>query len=253
MKKTVLVLVSLIALSLGACGQIQLPIFTPTPVTGPTGNATGTADSLFQTAVAETLTAFPSGAATETATLVPSAVPSSTDSPTPPSSPVIATTDTATPVPSAVPAITDTFAAAQASTPVDGTSSAATATGNVPTATAIPANVTLTAPPAAGQVTASATLGIRTYGTLPPAVPFSQITLINKANAEAYISLQVTMPDGTYSIIEYPVEGRIKIQAPIGSYLYVTWVGGRKMVGEFRLKHNDDLSITLYRDRVVIQ
>jgi len=61
------------------------------------------------------------------------------------------------------------------------------------------------------------------------------------------------MPDGKYSILEYPVEGRITIKAPVGSYLYVTWVGGRKMVGEFRLKHNDDLTITLYRDRVVIQ
>ena len=35
--------------------------------------------------------------------------------------------------------------------------------------------------------------------------------------------------------------------------LYVTWVGGRKMVGEFRLHHHDDLTITLFRDRVVVQ
>jgi hypothetical protein len=84
-------------------------------------------------------------------------------------------------------------------------------------------------------------------------VPFSQVTLINKANAEAYISLQVTMPDGEYSIIEYPVEGSVKIQAPVGHYLYVTWVGGRKMVGEFRLHQDDDISITLYRDRVTIK
>jgi hypothetical protein len=104
-----------------------------------------------------------------------------------------------------------------------------------------------------GQATASPTLGIRTYGTLPPEVPYSNITLVNKAKAEAYISLQVTMPDGKYSIIEYPVEGRVKIQAPVGSYLYVTWVGGRKMVGEFRLRNNDDLTITLYKDRVTIQ
>jgi hypothetical protein len=76
------------------------------------------------------------------------------------------------------------------------------------------------------------------------------VTLVNRARTEAYISLQVTMPDGNYSIIEYPVEGRITIQAPVGSYLYVAWVGGRKMVGEFRLKHNDDMTITLYRDRV---
>jgi hypothetical protein len=131
--------------------------------------------------------------------------------------------------------------------------SAATATGAFPTATNLPPNLTFTVTLAAGQLTASPTLGIRTYGTLPPAVPFSQVTLINRANAEAYISLQVTMPDGEYSILEYPVEGRINIQAPVGSYLYVAWVGGRKMVGEFRLHQNDDMSITLYRDRVVIR
>jgi len=77
--------------------------------------------------------------------------------------------------------------------------------------------------------------------------------LVNKAKTEAYISLQVTMPDGKYSIIEYPVEGSIKIQAPVGSYLYVAWVGGRKMVGEFRLHQDDDLSIILYKDKVVIK
>jgi hypothetical protein len=89
------------------------------------------------------------------------------------------------------------------------------------------------------------------YGTLPPAVPFSHITLVNKANAEAYISLHVDL-DGSNTVIEYPVEGRIKIQAPVGFYTYVTWVGGRKMVGEFKLHGDDDLTITLFKDKVVI-
>jgi len=88
---------------------------------------------------------------------------------------------------------------------------------------------------------------------LPPAVPFSRITLVNKAKAEAYISLQVTMPDGKYSIIEYPVEGSIKIEAPVGSYVYVAWVGGRKMTGNFRLHQGDELLITLYKDRIAVK
>jgi hypothetical protein len=238
MRKTVLALVSALALLLGACGQIQLPIPLPTAGTGPTVDSAATSDALFQTAVAQTLTAqptLPAGPATETATPV--------------ASPVLSNTDTAT----AVPSTSDTPAAVPTSTPlVDQTSIAGSATSNFPTATSLPSNL-LTATLAMGQVTASPTLGIRTYGTLPPAVPFSQVTLINRANAEAYISLQVTMPDGNYSIIEYPVEGRVRIQAPVGSYLYVAWVGGRKMVGEFRLHQNDDMSITLYRDRVVVR
>jgi hypothetical protein len=228
MKNTVLVLVSMLALVLGACSQI--PIFAPTPQTGPTADSAATQDALFKTAVAQTLTAratLPSAPATNTA-----------------ASPVIAITDTATPVAaSPVPSATPTLVP-------DLTT---TATGNIATATNVLSNATPTATLVTGQLTASPTLGIRTYGTLPPAVPFSQVTLINKADAEAYISLQVTMPDGKYSIIEYPVEGRVRIQAPVGSYLYVAWVGGRKMVGEFRLKQNDDLSITLFRDKVVIK
>lgn len=223
MKKTIVVLVSIFALLFGACSQI--PGLTPTPESGPTVNP----DDLFKTAVAQTLTArptLPSGPVTDTATATVA-------------SPVVPATDTATPIlfDSGTPTATGT------PTPIlDLSATAFTATVDIATATLI-----------AGQATASPTLGIRTYGTLPPAVPYSIITLVNKAKAEAYISLQVTMPDGKYSIIEYPVEGRIKIKAPVGSYLYVTWVGGRKLVGEFRLHHNDDRTITLYRDRVEIQ
>ena len=228
MKKNVLLLGSLFVLLLGACSQ--LPGFTPTPGTGPTTNP----NDQFQTAVAQTLTArATSGAVTDTLT-----PPVNTETPSPSASPVISITDT--------PTVTATQI-------IDLSATSVTATGNIPTATGGPVNITPTATPASGQVTPIWTLAIRTYGTLPPAVPFSHVTLVNKANTEAYISLQVTMPDGEYSIIEYPVEGRVKIQAPVGSYLYVAWVGGRKMVGEFRLHNNDDLTITLYKDRVVIK
>ena len=228
MKKTVVVLGSIFAFVLGAC----IPGLTLTPGTGPTVDTAGTSDALFKTAVAQTLTArptLPSASVTETATL-------------PVESPVLPATDTQT--------ATQGF-----TTPVDLTATPATGTSEVPTATGGPANVTPagTTTLAAGQVTAIWTLAVRTYGTLPPAVPFSQVTLINKSKTEAYISLQVTMSDGKFSIIEYPVEGTIKIQAPVGSYLYVAWVGGNKMVGNFRLRHDDDLSITLFRDRVVIK
>ena len=226
MQKTVVVLSSIFALLLGACSQI--PGFTPTPGTGPTVDSAGTSDALFKTAVAQTLTAQPtvtSAPATPTAVI-----------------PVASATLVATDTPLATP----TALANLTTTPVTATSGAVTTT--VP-----PANVTATATLVTGQVTAIWTLAVRTYGTLPPAVPFSQVTLVNKAKTEAYISLQVTMPDGKYSIIEYPVEGSVKIQAPVGSYLYVAWVGGNKMVGNFRLHHNDDLSITLYKDKVVIK
>ena len=104
-----------------------------------------------------------------------------------------------------------------------------------------------------GSATTTLTPGVLTYGTLPPAVPFASLTLNNRAHTQAYISLQVVTAEGGPTIIEYPVRGKIRIQAPVGQYLYVAWVGGRKMVGEFKLHKDDDLDIFLYRDRVEIR
>jgi hypothetical protein len=189
----------------GACSQ--LPGFTPTPGTQPNIDSTATAGALFNTAVAQTLTAQP------TFTSIPA-------SPT-----------------AVIPVASATLPPTEAPTT---------------TATPLP-DVTATPTLVAGQVTPIWTLAVRTYGTLPPLVPFSHITLINKAKVEAYISLHVDIPEGGNTVIEYPVEGRIKIEAPIGVYSYVVWVGGNKMVGNFRLHNNDDLSITIYKDKVVIK
>jgi hypothetical protein len=235
------------AFLLGACQNI----FTPTAPVGPTVDSAATSDALFQTAVAQTLTAQPGQ---PTPTLV-----APFESPTMPvetPTPVVAV-DTATlpPLSPSVPP-NEVLAATLTSTPVANTSpTSATATFVIPTATPLPANAASATTLTAGELTLTAipTLTIRLYGTLPPAVPFSEITLVNKARTEAYISLQVTMPDDKYSILEYPVEGTVHVDAPVGQYLYVAWVGGRKMVGEFRLRQNDDLTINLFRDRVEIK
>ena len=209
---------------LGAC----LP-FTPTPGPGPsipTVDIVGTTQAGAQTSVAQTLTALP------TITVPPAA-----DTVTPP---VAVPSDTATTVadtPTLVPDLTTTPVTATAGTIIP----AATSTS------------TLAVPPSAATLTAIPTLTIRTYGTLPPAVPFASVTLVNRARTEAYISLQVNTVQGGPTIIEYPVEGTVRIQAPTGFYLYVAWVGGRKMVGEFRLRSTDELTITLFRDRVEIK
>jgi hypothetical protein len=230
MKKTVVVVTSMFAILLSACSQI--PGLGPAPVTGPTVDTSGT--SVFQTAVVQTLTAQPTTlppvSATDTATL-----PVMVESPTLPPA-----TDTQVVIP--------TLTFTPVSNPTSTLAAVATATSGSANAAA-----TATATLAPGQVTASPTNGILKYGTQPPAIPFNRITLSNKAKAEAYISLQVTMPDGKFSILEYPVEGTFKIEAPIGSYLYVAWVGGRKMVGTFRLNASDELLITLYKSKVVIK
>jgi hypothetical protein len=223
-RASLVVLGLILVLLSGACSQ--LPGFTPTPGTAPIENLTATSGALFNTAVVQTLTAQPSPTAT--------AVPVTNTAVVQVASPTLPATD----IPSASP----TFV-------TDLTTTPATAT---PVPTTVPGNMTPTL--VTGQVTAIWTLAVRTYGTLPPAVPFSQVTLVNKAKTEAYISLHVDMPNVSgNTVLEYPVKGTIKIDAPVGFYSYVAWVGGNKMVGNFRLQHDDDLSITLYKDKVVIK
>lgn len=101
------------------------------------------------------------------------------------------------------------------------------------------------------SVTPTPTNGILTYGTLPPAVPSNIITLWNRSKTEAYISLQ--QQDGQGAILEYPVRGRVFVDVPLGTYIYVAWVGGKKMTGSFRVGASDDITIILYKDRIVVE
>jgi len=218
MKKIALPVIA--ALILGAC----LPS-NPVPTTVPTGDLAGTADAAAKTSVAQTLTALP------TITVAP-------------------VTDTATP-PILLPSDTATIEPFTATAVPNLTTTPATATSGTPLEPAFTPTATIAVGP--GGATLTPTLGILTYGTLPPAVPYATIILVNKSKTQAYISLQVTTTQGGPTIIEYPVEGKVKIQAPTGFYLYVAWVGGRKMVGEFRLRNTDELTITLFRDKVVVQ
>lgn len=220
MKKTV-ILGLIVALALGGCVLPAIPTTNTgsTPDTGPTVDVAGTVDAILKNALAQTLTAQP------TVTSVPP-----TDTPTPVLEsfvPVTVVASTFTPT-----LVTDLATTSATATGGPGDSiSTATLAAVVP-GTSIP------------------TLTIRLWGTLPPAVPSSDIILINKSKTQAYISLQVTSPDGRYAVLEYPVVGRIEIKAPIGSYLYVAWVGGNKMVGNFKLHGNEELSITLYKDKI---
>lgn len=108
-------------------------------------------------------------------------------------------------------------------------------------------------PTSALSATPTETLHPQHYGTMPPNLPFGEITLINKSKAEVYISLQCTTKDGYVTIIEYPVGGRLEINAPAGKYVYVAWVGGNKLIGTFGLDKSQDLTLTIFKDRVEIR
>lgn len=215
MKK--ILILTLLAVLASSCSVLQ-PV--PDPSSGVDTQAT--IDAIVRTSAAQTLAAQPSPT---------TAPPTDTETPVLASSP---TTEVSTETPS--------------STPLPNlTTTPATATSG-------PENPTATlAVSTSGSPTLTPTLGILKWGTLPPAVPSAKITLLNKSRVQAYISLQNRPPDKQVAFLEYPVEKQVNVDAPLGYYLYVVWVGGRKIVGEFTLKMNDELTITIYKDRVEIK
>jgi hypothetical protein len=209
-----IVLVTLAALLIGGCG------FLPTPTVQP------------PQAIQESPTAPP----VETETALPTELSAPTTEAFFPT-PDIALNPTITAIPSDLPAD------ALMTTPVTATLEATVTVGaltNTPPPVSFPSSVTPTP-----------TNGILTYGTLPPAVPSTTVKLWNKSKAEAYISLQ--QQDGKQAIIEYPVKGQVNVDVPLGSYIYVAWVGGKKMTGSFRLGIYDSMTIFLLKGKVVIE
>jgi hypothetical protein len=90
-------------------------------------------------------------------------------------------------------------------------------------------------------------------GTMPPNLPYGQITLINRSKVEVYISMRCVTKDGYVTIIEYPVRTTVNTDAPAGQYTYVLWVGGRQILGDFGLSKSQELKITIYKDRVQVK
>jgi len=223
--KKMLIIITVMGSSLSAClpAFLQSAAASPTPVAS--GNLQATAAVLSQ----QTLEALP------TSTSLPS------------NTPVVRTaTGTLTPVTQTLNSSPDllTISATPSNTP------------GVPQALTVGA-LPFTLSPGATPNSASGNVVTETphpqhYGTLPPYLPFGKITLINKSKSEVYISLQCTTKDGYKTIIEYPVSGTVDVKAPLGKYVYVAWVGGKKIVGNFTMDDKSDLNIKIFKDHLEI-
>jgi len=219
--KKILVPILVLTVMTAACLPVAAPVDS-----APQVDANATIDSIVKTAAAQTLAAQPtSTTASVTETETPTETPPPTD---------ITVTLPVTEAPN----LTTTPATAT-SGPVGDTTITPTATGSTSTPS--------------GEITLTPTLGVLTYGTLPPAVPSNDVYLVNKSKAQAYISLQLCDTPAKGAILEYPVESTVKIKAPLGNYIYVVWVGGKQLTGTLKVTNNDDLKITIYKDKVVIQ
>ena len=65
--------------------------------------------------------------------------------------------------------------------------------------------------------------------------------------------MQGTTRDNVKVINEYPVNGMVNANVPAGWYIYVVWVGGNKISGQFNLPGGSSKSMTIYIHKVVIQ
>lgn len=95
-------------------------------------------------------------------------------------------------------------------------------------------------------------VGSLSWGSVPKNAPHGSITLTNKSEMDAYVSLQSTRADGTLIIREYPVRKTMKVEMPSGWLVYVVWVGGEKYSGAFQLRGDSSHTITINKNKVVV-
>lgn len=226
--KKVFVLIIVLGLSLSAClpAAVQPEAATQVPILE--SDLQATAEVLVQ----QTLQALP------TPTLAPSNTPV-----------LITATQAAAPTPTGTQSpilqtLTATLSVGTPATMQPGTPGTTTQQ--------ITNSLTVTANPAF-SATATETPHMQYYGTMPPNLASSKITLNNKSKSEVYISLQCTTSEGYKTIIEYPVSKQVKTKAPVGKYVYVAWVGGRQITGTFTLSNNHDLVINIFKDHLEIK
>ncbi len=218
-----------VALTLSAC-SLGL-----SPATG--ADAVATVNAYAATQAVLTIAAQPTQTFPPTNTALPQ--PSATAKPSDTAQPTSTITVTVT-------AATGT--PATATTTVTGTiaNPTNTVTGTPPS----PTNTVTGTPPTA---TATEDLAPRVYGTQPPYIHYGRVHLVNKANRDVYVSFQCTTPEGYYSIVEYPVYGRITVSVPAGRCQWVAWVGGREFVGTVGVGRFEELTMTFKKNSVTIQ
>lgn len=152
-----------------------------------------------------------------------------------------APTQTTEPLPTSTLVPTKTFTPIPSLTPPSAS--------ETPIATAIigtPATSTSQTP------SATTTLPGLSIDKLPAGTIYVRIRIENKSRTQMDISLQCTTRQGLFTVLEYTNVRSIFVDAPQGNCVYVVYVGGRQLIGNFSLSADRKLTITVYKDRVAI-
>jgi hypothetical protein len=91
------------------------------------------------------------------------------------------------------------------------------------------------------------------YGTQPPYIHYGRVHLVNQAKRDVYVSFQCTTPEGYFSVVEYPVYGKITVSVPSGRCEWVAWVGGRQFTGILGIGRFEEFTMTFKKDSVTIK
>ncbi len=168
------------------------------------------------------------------------AIQSPASTPTAGSQPISAATATSTVTSSPEPSLTPTLAPTPTFTPI-------------PTFTPTSGPVVVTGTPNA-VVNLTVVPGESvSLDKLPANTIYEVIVINNQSGTQVDISLHCTTIHGLQTVLEYNHVKHLIIQAPQGYYVYVAYVGGKMLSGGFSFLTQSKRSITIYRDRVVIQ
>jgi hypothetical protein len=157
--------------------------------------------------------------------------------------PVLAATDLPTPTMTftAIPSLTPS------ATPITSLTASTALTGS---STGIVTPVTPTVTQPIGTSLPFASFGL---DKLPRGTVYKEVRILNRSHAQMDISLHCTTREGIEAILEYGDVRNITIKAPEGRYVYVVYVGGRKIEGSFSLLHATSAVITVYKDHVTVR
>lgn len=218
MSRRLAFIVLILSVALSACMPGLVPISA--------GDSQATANALAGTQAAQTMAVLPT--------------------------PTVQSTDTPLPTLTVAAAASATQSPTQTATTAPGSTNTASATVTATGSLAVTASPTATVGTVVGTSTFTPTPGILLYGTVPPAVPYGRVHLVNLTNRMVYISFHCVLENDLTSYLEYPVYSRLTASIPAGFCHYVAFVKGEQFTGDVRIKKQTEYTFTFKRQSIKI-
>ena len=87
---------------------------------------------------------------------------------------------------------------------------------------------------------------------LPAGTIFQRLRVRNQARSRLDLSLHCTTVQGLQTIQEYNSAKDLVVNVPLGHCVYVLYVKGRQMSGQFPVTDGSAITLTVFGDRVAV-